>query len=137
MHIYLAARYSRHKEMETYAAVLEDAGHHVTSRWIHGDHDIKDSDRHKDAERNERLAIEDMTDITKSECVISFTEDPKTAKSKRPSKGGMHVEFGLGLALNKRMVVIGPRVHIFHWLPNVEIYDTLEAFLDDPENEET
>lgn len=136
MEIYLAARYSRYKEMQAYAKALEDAGHHVTSRWIAGDHDIKDTNRHADAERNERMAIEDMTDLTKSDVVISFTEDPKEATKKRPSKGGMHAEFGIGLALNKRMIVVGPRIHIFHWLPNIEIYDTLEDFLNDPENEE-
>ena len=135
MHVYLAARYGRHEEMVSYAKVLEDAGHVVTARWIRGGHELQKGDRHAVAEQNERFAIEDVEDITKSDCVISFSEDPKTADKKRPSKGGKDVEFGLGLALNKRMILVGPRVNVFHWLPNVEVYPDLESFLDSPENE--
>lgn len=129
MKIYLASRYSRHEEMLGHARTLEAAGHQVTSRWIYGNHDIVDSDRHADIERNERVAIEDIQDLTKADCVISFTEVEKASKIKKPSKGGRHVEFGVGLAHNKLMVVVGPRENVFHWLPSVDVYDTLEDFL--------
>lgn len=132
MRIYLAARYSRHEEMQENAADLEAAGHTVTSRWIRGSHKL-DPDRVDEAER---FAIEDIEDLTKSDVVVSFTETDEKAAKKRPSKGGRHVEFGIGLALNKRLVVIGPRENVFHWLPNVEVYDDLESFMNDPENEE-
>jgi hypothetical protein len=124
MHIYLAARYSRHNEMKVNAIALEGYGHTVTSRWIQGQHQL-DGERHDEAAT---FAIEDMEDLTKSDCVVSFTETGES--SKRPSKGGRHVEFGAGLALNKRMIVIGPRENVFHYLPNIEIYESLEEFLD-------
>lgn len=133
MNIYLAARYSRHSEMAEVADLLQERGFRVTSRWIRGNHDM-DHKRIKDDDR-ERFAIEDMEDIAKSDCIVLFTEDPKNQDGKPPSKGGHHVEFGVGVALNKRMVIVGPRVNVFHHLPNVEVYGDLEEFLEVLEEE--
>lgn len=38
MLIYLASRYSRFPEMQTYRTDLQKAGHVVTARWVDGDH---------------------------------------------------------------------------------------------------
>src|SRR5213076_749243 len=38
--IYLAARYSRHVEMQGYAKQLRAAGYEITSRWINGSHQV-------------------------------------------------------------------------------------------------
>ena len=129
MHIYLAARYSRHPEMQEHAQEIEKLGHTVTSRWIRGSHSLDDSlDRGQADEVRADFAIEDMEDLSKCDVVLSFTED-LSVKADRPSKGGRHVEFGMGVALNKRMVIIGEREHVFHWLPNVEHYGSLADFL--------
>lgn len=40
------------------------------------------------------------------------------------SRGGRHVEFGMALAMDKRLVVVGPRENVFHLLPAVEQFDT-------------
>jgi len=40
MWVYLAARYSRHPEMQQYAADLTAMGHEVCSRWIWGNHQV-------------------------------------------------------------------------------------------------
>jgi hypothetical protein len=129
MHIYLAARYSRHPEMAKHAKKIEKAGHRVTSRWIRGSHSLDESiDRGQSDEVRANFAIEDIEDLTKADVVISFTEE-MIEQVGRPSKGGRHVEFGMGVALNKRMVVIGPREHVFHWLPNVEHYGSVAEFL--------
>lgn len=134
MRWYLASRYSRHPEMQEHAKVLEEAGQETVCRWIHGSHDMQE-DAHGNDDRA-RFAIEDMEDLTMTDGVISFTEPPVALKPvKTPSKGGRHVEFGLGIALNKRMVVIGPREHVFHFLPHVEVYDCLEEFLSQLETE--
>lgn len=129
MHIYLASRYSRHPEMREHARKLEAAGHLVTSRWIRGNHSLDDSlDRGQADEVRQNFAIEDIEDLTKSDIVLSFTEE--IAPTDRPTKGGRHVEFGIGVALNKRMVNIGPQEHVFHWLPGVEHYGSVEEFID-------
>lgn len=118
MRFYLAARYSRQGEMRVVRDMLTDRGHTVTSRWIDGTHDDKP---------REDCAIEDMEDLSKSDVILSFTEDHEESKKKRPGKGGRHVEFGMGLAFNKRMLVVGPRENVFHCLPTIEVFDTIEA----------
>ncbi len=129
MRFYLAARYNRHPEMCEHAAVIERVGHTVTSRWIRGNHSLDESiDRGQDDEVRANFAIEDIEDLTKSDAVVSFTESME-AQAGRPSKGGRHVEFGMGVMLNKRMIVIGPQEHIFHWLPSVEHYGSLNEFM--------
>lgn len=128
MKIYLAARYSRHEEMAGVAKKLAKAGHDVTSRWIHGNHELRD--KGQENEERARLAMEDLEDITKAECMISFTEDPNDLpKGKRPSKGGRHVEFGVATILGMRSIVIGPQEHVFHYLPDVEVYPDFDSFL--------
>jgi hypothetical protein len=120
MNIYLAARYSRHPEMQSVRDVLEVFGHKVTSRWVdaHGGKypssftpEILNSDPVHCAV----LGQHDIEDVQAADVVISFTEGSG-------GKGGRHVEFGLALGLGKRVIVVGPREHIFHTLPQVEVY---------------
>jgi hypothetical protein len=48
--------------------------------------------------------------------MISFTYDQDS------SRGGRHVEFGYALGIRKRVILVGPRQHVFHCLPEVEHY---------------
>ena len=120
MKIYLAARYSRGPEMQRYADDLNKLGHEVTSRWITGSHAL-DSQLSpiEQAEEQDRMAWEDFADLDKADCVISFTEPPREPSS---SRGGRHVEFGIALARSKRLIVVGHRENVFHWLHMVEFY---------------
>jgi hypothetical protein len=119
--IYLSARYSRHLELQTYAKHLESLGHEITSRWIQGNHEISGISRgninHKD---NERLAREDYYDLLIAEQVICFTELSESSYS----RGGRHVEYGIALALNKRLIIIGHRENVFYFLPEIPFYET-------------
>lgn len=127
MRIYLAARYSRRDELCRYRSDLEALGHHVTSRWLDGTHQLGGdglSVQAADAER-ERFALEDHDDVEAAEVVISFTESPRSTSG----CGGRHVEFGLAFALDKRCIIIGPRENVFHHLPGVEHYATWNDFL--------
>lgn len=123
MRVYLAARYSRHDEMRGVRDVLATLGHVVTSRWIDchtdvmGDHSASFTpevlnERPQDCMR---IARHDLDDVLAADAVISFT-------SGGGGKGGRHVEFGYGLARGKRMIVVGPREHVFHTLSQVEWY---------------
>lgn len=122
MRWYLAAQFARQEEMRRKAAQLQESGQEVTSRWIYSGGAVRDM---TDEER-ENQAISHMEDIVKSDGIIIFTKDDEGAY---PSLGGRHVEFGAGLGTNKTMVVVGPRENIFHWLPNVQVFETFEAFL--------
>lgn len=126
MKIYVAARYSRFKEMQGYRDQLHALGHVVTSRWIDGDHQIDDAGLSSEAKEEERVrfAQEDLTDLVEADWVISFTEKPRSSNS----RGGRHVEFGMAVALEKRVVVIGFRENVFHCLPQVEFFETWAAF---------
>lgn len=135
MKVYLAARYSRHPEMQIYARELEAIGVDVTSRWINGSHQAMlngeplgpereamfESD-HPAMERQRReFAQHDWDDVMAADVVVSFTEQPRTAGN---SRGGRHVEFGAALAAGKRCIVVGWRENVFHCLPPVEFYVT-------------
>jgi hypothetical protein len=116
--IYLAARYSRHPEMQEYAQKLRRYGYEITSRWIEGDHDYR-GDESAPADRL-RFALEDWHDLCSADMVISFTEEPGKAGGR--NRGGRHVEFGAALAMGKRCIVIGYRENVFHEVPEVEFY---------------
>ena len=127
MKYYLAARYSRIKEMQAVRDELEDRGHTVTSRWIDGGHEAKDTGVDAAGTHDEcrRFATEDLNDIANSDILVAFTEAPRS----NYSRGGRHVEFGYALGIaHIQVVVVGPRENVFHYLPCVAVYDTLEEF---------
>ena len=135
MLIYLAARYSRLEELNGYAKDLRGIGHEVKARWLKGSHQL-----HKNADLVEAatqsvpiegrpFAVDDYEDVCKADALIAFSEAPRQVGA---SRGGRHVEFGVALALGKRVIVVGPRENIFHTLPQVEHFwlwpSALDAF---------
>src|SRR5688572_5716930 len=91
MDIYLGARYSRHPEMQHIAEELCTLGHTVTSRWIEGSHDVVESDPTQQHSDRVRFAVEDLADLMRANCHISFTETPGSEQGR--GRGGRHVEF--------------------------------------------
>lgn len=126
MKIYLAARYSRHLEMQGYRDRLQTLGHIVTSRWINGGHQISDAgmSEQSPAMERERFATEDLIDLSAANLVISFTEPPRSTNS----RGGRHVEFGIAIGLGLTNIVVGPRENVFHCLASVEVFETFDDF---------
>lgn len=118
MRIYLAARYSRMEELRGYADELVAAGHVITARWIRGGNGIPET-AEVDME-SQQFALEDYRDLQAADTVISWTEPPRVESTAR---GGRHVEFGLALAMGKRLLVVGPRENLFHTMPNVRQFD--------------
>lgn len=128
MKIYIAARFSRRPECNALAHQLKALGHTITSRWVKPDSDhvmpTGLSQQAADAERM-RFAVEDEQDVWACDAMVSLMEEPRNN-----SRGGRHVEFGMALGLMKRMFIIGPRETVFHHLPSVEHFNTVEEFLD-------
>jgi len=125
--LYIAGRFTRREELAGYADRLRQAGHEITSRWLSGHHDIPPSlpeEVRRDLKR--QYACEDLADVFEADILVAFTEPPGVPND---SRGGRHVEFGVALAAGARLVLIGPRENIFHWLKNVEQYDDFEAYL--------
>jgi hypothetical protein len=60
-------------------------------------------------------------DLIAAQTVIIFTEKPNTILA----TGGHHVEFGLALAQNKGVIVVGLRENVFHYLlPDSQMFAT-------------
>jgi hypothetical protein len=131
MKIYLAARYSRHPEMREVRDWLEERGHKVTSRWIdcYGGtlpdaFSVEELNAHP--ERCAAQALHDVEDSREADWVINFT-------GSGGQRGGRHAEFGMTVERGQRVILVGPREHVFHCLPQVEHYPdwpTLQAALD-------
>lgn len=119
MKIYLAARYGRRLEIQQYANELLARGHQVIARWLDGLHEAADGDRRRWAQ----FAQDDLDDIRRCDTVVSFTE------SGLHPRGSRHVEFGIALAMEKMLVVIGPVENVFHALPRVLVFPTFADFL--------
>jgi hypothetical protein len=122
--IYIAARYSRNAEMRGVRDVLEALGHKVTSRWIdqHGGNLLESIIAEKlnaDPEAGAHYAQVDLEDLSAANTLISFTS------ADGGGKGGRHVEFGVAIGLGLHLVLVGPREHVFHTLPDIEWYPDL------------
>lgn len=132
MRIYLASRYSRREELCDFRSVLFQAGHEVTSRWLNGNHQVSDDGFNAEGPHflRERFALEDLQDLESCDCLISFTEPPRSG----PMRGGRHVEFGIAMALRKSLIVVGPRENVFHCLPRVAVVPYARAALPILEN---
>ena len=157
MKIYLAARYSRREELCEYREQLHALGHEVQARWLNGEHQLSDTgtpigehgaalveghlrsgehlSEHEQSERAAKLrakfAMDDWEDVNAAELVISFTEAPRS----KANRGGRHVEYGIALANKVRLIVVGYRENIFHWLPWIEFYETWPQALEVIRNE--
>ncbi len=149
---YLAGRYSRREELCRYREQLRSIGHEVQSRWLDGEHQISNTKEpignhgealvegrlrsgellsekehsERAAKLREKFALDDWQDVLRADIVVNFTEPPRSATN----RGGRHVEFGIAIAEKLRVVVIGYRENIFHWLPQVEFYETWDEFFD-------
>jgi hypothetical protein len=110
---YLAARFSRRAELRNYRTDLRQLGHSVTSSWI----DLQD-----DSGNPRECAINDFRDVLASDGLIVFVDAPRY-----DTRGAHHCEFGIALALGRRLIIVGSRSHVFHYMPTVEFYPTWPA----------
>lgn len=125
MKIYLAAQYHRKHEIAIYALMLREAGLEVVSSWTDEEYNplVKLSEV---AEVDlGRIAERDFNEILRADVVVLFT----VSDQELTRRNGRMVEFGIGLARDKRMIVCGPRENIFHYLNDVEVYPDWHATL--------
>lgn len=114
--LYLAASWSRRFEMQDYAKFLKGQGYEITSRWL-SDNYVKG--------QTATNALMDEEDVKSCDALLVFTDEVPQGR------GGRHVEFGMARALGKRIVLIGPKEHIFHYLPGIEIHSGWSSFRGD------
>jgi hypothetical protein len=114
--VYLASRFARRDEMKAIAAELEHHGYEVTSRWLTSTAALATTEL-EGSGRAAELATMDLEDVRRASVCIVFTEPPEQS---RPGRGGRHTELGIALALGLRVMLVGPREHVFHCLPDIE-----------------
>lgn len=114
--------------MRTYRRIVCDsiADAEVTSSWI----DIPDDAYptysvegiNAEPATFAAAAENDVADVLRADCIVSFTGGGG-------GRGGRHVEFGIGVATGKRLVIVGERENVFHTLPQVEISPDIDTFV--------
>lgn len=118
--VYLAAAYSSKDDVRPHAEQLREMGFNVTAQWLDEPHAASVPFTTRDPEELRAFGRRDIDDIARSDVFLFFSLDPE-----QPTKrGGRHVELGLALATGKRVIVVGPRENIFHFLPEVEVVKT-------------
>ena len=113
--VYLSARFERRDELNQYRLELEALGLKVTSRWLETD---PPPGRRLTEEEWQALAAVDCEDVQRATWFIGFSDPPEL-------RHGMarHVEYGMAVALGRRVIVVGEREHIFHRLPDVAVVE--------------
>lgn len=114
MPVYIASSFSQGREAAIHArTVLETKGYKSTAGWIdsHLKEDIGPKDRAKEARK-------DLNDIEKAWVFVLLNHGPLTP--------GRMIEFGYALATGLEMIIVGPLTSIFHHLPNVQHYESVE-----------
>jgi nucleoside 2-deoxyribosyltransferase len=123
MKVYLAAGFARKQEIAEKSQELRSLGIMVTSTWPY-------EDMQPDAKLNEvtdeywaENARRDLNEILAADALILFTHDPLIPFC----RGGRMHEAGFAQGSGKTLLVCGPKENIFHWLPEVNQFDTWEA----------
>lgn len=142
MRYYFAGAYQRRAELAAHAALLQAAvpGTIVVSRWLFLDQTGEDAGFTADGlatpgavTRAWAYAQRDLEDLGVCDAIVSFTG--------LGMRGGRHIEHGMMLdrvisdgwdgSMERipRLIVVGPREHVFHCHPATEVYADFEAFL--------
>ncbi len=129
--VYFAACFARRIELCHYAEELRANGFVMTSRWLDGSKKLGAREL-GGVGRGAELARMDFEDLGRADICVAFTE-PRTGEER--GRGGRHTELGIALALEHRVMLVGPREHVFHCLPEVSQHadwpSALRCLLDD------
>lgn len=122
--VYLAASFSRQKEMRIVAARLADVGVEITSRWLFENQGMK----HGNARRKfmMRCALTDLEDIRSCDVFVRFTDDltPMMVPS-HLATGARMGETMYAYSLGKPVIIVGGHQNVFDFLPSfTHIKDT-------------
>jgi len=113
--LYLAARFERQAELRGYADRLCASGHVVTSTWL-------EQEGLAIGKHPARCAEQDLVDIEHAGWFVLFTDD-------EPGRGGKDFETGWAMHHGLHLRLVGPRINVFHYLPAITCYDTVDEFM--------
>lgn len=124
--VYIAGSLAVKERVKHLAGALERAGFEVTSQWIdiHTGYD-------RDPEALQKAAEGDVKDLVSADALIhAYT-------GVRSTGGGADAELGMALALGKSVLLLGERTNIFHNLPQVGSFQTVEELVNALKNIES
>jgi len=102
--------------MRGVADELEEAGFKITSRWLESPRPLTAIEFEPGGVGGD-LASMDLDDLRRSQMCLAFTEEAAVGPAGR---GGRHTELGIALGLGLKVILVGPREHIFHALPGID-----------------
>jgi len=113
MRIYLAHNFKARWWLRDYVSLLEKMGHEVTSRWI-----SQNYTQSRTPEIEQRIALEDLQDISRADALILFTDQYGDTPGK-----GKFIEYGYAYALGKKIYLHGKDFEscVFYYLPDVVV----------------
>lgn len=119
MKVYLATSWVDRDQMPAIADAFTAAGHTITERWwlhpdVPGYPDIESEDL-------ENQAIRDFDGVVNADVFVLMN---------RGKSEGKAVETGIALTMCHRIIVVGKRSNIFHYMPEVEFAETSDDVLD-------
>lgn len=115
MKIYLAAMYQWIDKMKVEREKFRAAGFEITADWIESDAVNQARSRHENATL-------DLEGVKRADAFVLYTLPIGTMFS----SGGRMTELGYAIALNKRIILVGPRENVFCHLDNIREFSTSE-----------
>jgi len=111
--------------MKSVAEWMEKWGIEVTSTWLKEKAPLDSQLFDAPDEENLACASVDLHDIDRADAIVLFSEDPLIGWP----RGTHHVEFGYATGKGKKLIVIGGKENIMHFLPQVVHYSDVYTFL--------
>lgn len=117
MKIYVAGH--NQKEAISVADILQEAGHVITSSWLHEDFEKTGEYTH---EQKESIACRDIREIYHSDAIVMLSSPRRVA-------GGKFVEFGVAIGYGKKLFLIGARENMLMYFGPINQFSTVEDLL--------
>lgn len=140
MKVYIASWFASKNKIRKKAEELRKHGIEVTSRWINETIPGNATVASVSEDYLRETAIIDIEDILAADTVVLITptkKDYKTIPKPSWARGGRVFESGFqyGLMLasrfrkGRRLVIVGPKENVFHWLSEVEHFPDWKSFV--------
>ena len=124
MKFYLASRYDGKLALREIRDKLIAMGHGPCSSWLDEREPLDIQVDDVGPELLQWYALQDVAEILDCDTFVHFQN-----KNRPNIRGGALVEFGIALANEKKLIVVGDRTHIFDFMPVVTHFATTGEFL--------
>ena len=120
--VYLAASFAAREEVIRLREVIEGVtGCKVTSSWL-DELPLEAGDAAREEWEKRARANEDRLDIERSDAVVVLTTHQSTT-------GGLHWETGYAQGSGIPVIILGPRVSVFHYQNDLTLAEDIDDLL--------